>query len=350
MSLVDFLTSRWGSFRKAGPERIFECPSCGKDKFYINVKKNMGHCFRCNYGVGMNLWTLLAKHEGVSVSAVKKMVYTGSGASPFTDFDNAEPEAEPRGPADLDWEDHFGDPLEPEHRVGSAVRRYLMRGRDNPLTRTLIREYDIRYGFKRAPAPWRKAAGRACVPVIEDGEVVYFVARGIEADSDPKYWNPPKGSTKKSSESCVFNLDRAANYETIIICEGVFDAISVGFDAVALFGKQVHQGQLERFSAKKIRRGIVLVDPDVSVEDKREMNTALEEVIEHLYWVDLRPGKDPGDMSRQEIEGALKRAEGRSEMDFLSKLEFDAAPRKRKGGQTGSVWDRQDRLLDMLKR
>ena len=79
---------------------------------------------------------------------------------------------------------------------------------------------------------------RAIVPIYEDGLLVNFVARAA-IPADTRYMMAPKGVGRPGSE-CLFSLTYPGN-ETLVVCEGVFDAISAnylhaGMDAVSTLG------------------------------------------------------------------------------------------------------------------
>lgn len=83
---------------------------------------------------------------------------------------------------------------------------------------------------------------RAILPVWANGEVVFYTARALMKDQEPKYKNA-RGAAP------LFNIEyikTAAKGETIVITEGIFDALSVeaeGYKAIALGGTQ-HAGKL----------------------------------------------------------------------------------------------------------
>jgi len=59
------------------------------------------------------------------------------------------------------------------------------------------------------------------IPFYENGEIVYFITRDFTGESYLRYKNPHGLDSKKF----LYNIDNLG--ETIIICEGVFDALSI---------------------------------------------------------------------------------------------------------------------------
>jgi hypothetical protein len=104
----------------------------------------------------------------------------------------------------------------------------------------------------------------------EKGELIYWTARAM-GDEDPKYLHAPNSR----SGSTLFNFWRAKNYEMIILTEGVFDAMRVGFDAVCTYGKSLKAGQRIMLLETKAKEIVIMYDADVS-------QSHIEEVAEEI--------------------------------------------------------------------
>lgn len=77
------------------------------------------------------------------------------------------------------------------------------------------------------------------------GNVIYWNTRSIMKDPFIKAINAPQLDEQHySKRDTIFNLNKARKTGTIIISEGVFNAISTGESGVATFGKQVTDAQV----------------------------------------------------------------------------------------------------------
>lgn len=141
-------------------------------------------------------------------------------------------------------------------------------------------------------------SNRIIVPnYSSNGELTYFVARSF-GDSNLSYINPPISKN-------VVGFDNLINWdEEIILVEGVFDAISVGSNAIPLYGKYIGRSLQRKMVEKGVDKVYMMLDPDAHKEVVKQAERLYKEGIE-VTWVKLQD-KDPGDMSREEIVSALK--------------------------------------------
>lgn len=106
------------------------------------------------------------------------------------------------------------------------------------------------------------------LPTDQTERLVGYQTRAIPGFSlleNPKYFT--SSGFKKSF--CIYNLHVAATTDKIVVCEGVFDAISVGKSGVSLFGKSASLGQislLRKFGKDKTI--VILLDNDAEKESK----------------------------------------------------------------------------------
>ncbi len=86
-----------------------------------------------------------------------------------------------------------------------------------------------------------KAHGYVIAPVIFKGNWVAWQGRWYKSTPNKrKYFNPPDVKL----HDYVYNYDLASLYKTAVLVEGVFDAISVGHNGIATFGKTLSKQQL----------------------------------------------------------------------------------------------------------
>ncbi len=152
------------------------------------------------------------------------------------------------------------------------------------------------------------AARRIIVPIKDRGELRGWQARYVgerdwKAGDDglvlPKYFSMP-GMPRRL---LLYNLDRARQYPTGVIVEGVTDVWKFGPMAVASLGATMSGVQIEKFFAAFRRRGtaVLLYDPEaMETPGARKVIDALEMSMSQRYVaVKLPAGTDPGELDRE---------------------------------------------------
>lgn len=146
------------------------------------------------------------------------------------------------------------------------------------------------------------SARRLTIPIKRYGEVIGFTMRKItDNDKFPKYYN----ITKTSYDKWLWNF----NYKMkeVVICEGVFDAMTVqefGYDAVATLGTSISKERIQNV-LKKVKKVYLMFDPDnagsLAVERFFLNNTLNIDVF-----VCVLPNKDPDNCTKEEIDKSIK--------------------------------------------
>ena len=118
----------------------------------------------------------------------------------------------------------------------------------------------------------------------------------------PKYFTAP-GMPRSE---LLYNLDRAKNYSTGVIVEGVTDVWSFGPMAVGLFGKNLTTEQYRKFLATfRKRTAVLLLDPEeFDSEGTGELVRMLRKAMPKSFAaVKLPMGTDPGSLDRSFLRG-----------------------------------------------
>jgi DNA primase len=276
-------------------EHIYLCPFCnlapylGADKsghLYVNVNKAVFHCFKCGEkGPLQKLYKLLKLEyvEGLYSQSFKE--------AENTYFDPIlkrqivlNPERIEDISVDLDYSIHI------------LATEYLEK---RGITEDMVELYGLRLGVKR----W---AGRIIIPVYYNGVVSHWTGRSYTG-------SPMRYKCSLGTKLGVFNLERAKDYDDVIITEGPFSALACGDNAVALEGKTNTILPLVEYPFKKF---IVCLDGDAT-EDTIKVARALYRMGKNVYAVRLPDGKDPGDLGIENMKTVIKEAEPfRSEIHF----------------------------------
>ena len=122
---------------------------------------------------------------------------------------------------------------------------------------------------------------RVVIPFFENGRFVYFTARSIKKDDFLRYANP----SGLSSKDYVFNLDKIN--EDVIICEGVFDAMSITEDqaATALMSADIGTKQLEKLFDRQVKT--IIYVPDQDETGKKKMIGNINKIMKYCPYTGL---------------------------------------------------------------
>ena len=232
-------------FTGNGKETHFNCPICGESRhrMFVNLESGLVYCHNCGYKsniVGLIQWV-----EGISFTRANAIFndIKGSFVLPETiskdlvsnmftrDFrKDLKKRAIPLP------EEYV--PLDPEHtniRTKAAIK-YL---HSRKVTDKQIVQHKM--GFCMSG----EYKNRVIIPIMENDELRFWVARAISSDVKMKEKSPSDEDYQISKSEVIFNIDRAAReYHTCIISEGIFDGLSWGDVGVSLLGKTLYQEQL----------------------------------------------------------------------------------------------------------
>jgi len=116
-----------------------------------------------------------------------------------------------------------------------------------------------------------KLPGRVVIPVIQNNEVCNYVARAF-VPSEKRYTTAP-GGTGAPLKALLYNSPDKRDFDrrALVVCEGVFDAISVQtlhpyVRAVATFGVNASAVQIEKLHELKMHYERTFVWYDLGAE------------------------------------------------------------------------------------
>ena len=132
-------------------------------------------------------------------------------------------------------------------------------------------------------------SNRIIIPSYDkDGKLNYFVARDIFPNSKFKYKNPPM-----SKDMIGFEMYINWN-EPIVLCEGVFDAISIRNNAIPLLGKFLSKTLLKKLAEKQPKEVYVALDTDAKKDSLKLVKFLMDSGI-NTYLLKMN-GKDPSEL------------------------------------------------------
>ena len=132
-------------------------------------------------------------------------------------------------------------------------------------------------------------------------KINYFIARAISEDSTRKY------DTPKCKKSDVVGFESLINWNApVILCEGVFDAMSIKRNALPLFGKTITKAVMMKLVSHDVKTVYLALDNDAM----RESISSAEQLIQmgkDVYLLNMDK-KDPSDLGFKKITELLHHA------------------------------------------
>jgi len=234
-------------YDEGSEEAHFECPNCGKTKFYVNREKGLGFCFVCQYAV--NAVKLVMDAQGGSheeaVIAVARCAQTGRREAlqairsrqrtPILNILLAMLNKDT--PDRIAPESPIALPEGAQPIRGTYGERYLIEMRRLP--GKLLPAYRLRYVKSSHNGP---LAGHILFPSFApDGSLNYWTSRAAFEPVNGKKCMNPKGVKRRGLLYGDFALHRPVR--TLYLVEGPLDCISMSRQAVALLGKNLSDEQ-----------------------------------------------------------------------------------------------------------
>ena len=256
-------------------EHAFHCPFCNhhKKKLQVNCETQKWHYWVCNkgrYKIGILLRKINAPQQIITdvLKLLDDYVGTKKQQEEVTKYDVSLPKCyKPL------WE-KTDDPL---HK--NAMYYLKKRG----IGGKEILRYSIGYCSSNG------YSNRIIVPSYDaDGKLNYFIARDMFPNSSMKYKNPPM-----SKDTVAFELFINWN-EPVILCEGVFDAITINKNAIPLLGKFPSKTLVMRLIEKRVKKIYVALDEDAKKDAVKLSKFLMDNGIE-TYLLDMND-KDPSEI------------------------------------------------------
>jgi len=231
-----------------GNELAFYCPFCHhhKQKLQVNLETQKWHCWTCNSG-GQKITSLLRKLDidKKTISAIRE-IYGDSTYQPVKEESDKVFISLPKEYISLAEEPKGFNP-EYKHAIHYLSKRGIG-------IKEIIK-YNIGYCVDGL------YARRVIVPSYNsDGSLNYFVSRSYYEENGMKYKNPPISKN-------VICFDSQINWkETLILCEGVFDAIAIRRNAIPLLGKFPSKNLMEKIFLNDVKEIVISLDNDAMSE------------------------------------------------------------------------------------
>lgn len=300
--LYTYFIKRLGAYPyRNGWLRVPICPYCGREqKMGINLTTYRTNCFRCNEHPSPA--QMIMDIEGLDTYAeLLNLLKNGQ----FTELEFKEERVELPEPKPVELPEGFKLITQGKSYLAKITRNYLKH-----------RGFNIEELAKQGIGYCTKGDyfGYVILPFYSNGRLIYFNAR-LVVGNGPRYNNPPKSVTGLGKEFLIFNEDALGLYNQVYICEGVFNALTIGERAIATMGKAVSRVQVNKLIKSPVKRFIFLLDPDAK---KQAISLALKLVnFKSVKVVYLPEGKDANDIGRKEVMKLVWRTRYQSYSDLI---------------------------------
>jgi DNA primase len=280
----------------------FKCPFCSHHKQKLEVslrttakKENFWHCWVCD-AKGKSIRTLFKQAK----AAPDRFKDLSLLIVPTTYEERASADILALPAEFIALNDIYLDKIaqiEAKHALKFLTQRNV--------TKDDILKYNI--GFCK-DGPY---GGRIIIPSYDSrGILNYYTARDYK-DSARKYKNPPVASKEVIGFELYINWDAP-----LILCEGMFDAITIKRNCIPLLGKVLHNKLMERIVKSSVDRIYIALDNDAK-KDALKHAEKLMSYGKEVYMVELE-GKDANEIG---FESFLTTLEHTEPLTFQSLLE-----------------------------
>lgn len=300
--LYNYFVKRLGAYQyRNGWLRVPTCPYCHREqKMGINLNTYRTNCFRC--GEHPSPAQMVMDIEGLETYA-ELITFLKHGD--FTELEFTEEKVELSVAKPVYLPDSFKLITQGESHIAKITRRYLKH-----------RGFDINELSKQGIGYCTKGDyfGYIILPFYSKGKLTYFNAR-LVIGNGPRYNNPPKTVTGLGKEFIIFNLDALELYNQVYICEGVFNALTIGERAIATMGKATSRVQVNKLIKAPCKRYVLLLDPDA--KDKA-IDLALKLVnFKSVKVVYLPEGEDVNSIGKKETMKLVWRTRYQDYQDLI---------------------------------
>lgn len=255
----------------------FNCPWCSDSNYHGGIRLDSPSCtcFKCGK---LNLTTTISALMGKSYSEVKKLLKTyGIGRHSVREH--------------VEYRDNIKTVLPYSGEFSVSAIRYLMNRGFDP--EYIIEKYGLKY------CNLGEMAGRIIIPIYFEEELVSWTSRTISDTVEPRYMSCPNEKERIPHKDIFFNWDNTE--DTVVLTEGPFDAMRIGFGAIAGFGMDLTERQLKLLTEKK--KVIIALDNEPGAQKQAaKIHSVLTLFgIETRLWR-ITSGKDPGSADEEEIK------------------------------------------------
>lgn len=287
---TDFCESQllYASQKDSGKHFLARCPICGdsqksKYKKRLNVNWNNGHpvyhCFNCgDSGTFVKLYSNvnnITQEEAKSRLFEYNPDFIKETLSPKKVNKQKNAVYKP-----IDFYKELKSEIIKENECDGSIackraQKHLKNFREN---RKISSSIPLYYAYKGA------YKNRIIIPVFHNEKMIYFQARRVHPNQQPKYMNP---GVKK--DNIILNIENMNPDDPVIITEGLLDAYTIGKQATTVLGATLHSNFIDVI-VKNVNNKIILVLDNYLIDErgKKELLKIIEKAPfrDQLYYFD----------------------------------------------------------------
>lgn len=279
---------------KNGIEFNARCPICGdskkslhKKRFhlkFIDSENIVWHCFNCE-STG-NFYHLYAYIEGITPEEAYKVLnkYSKNRAKDSIKRKSTKKIKEKKSD-NQNFNFILKDCISLDEKTEGSIHKQLQDRLKSFIEKRKI-SFPIYIAYKG------KYKNRYIIPIIEDGNIIYFQGRRIFDTMEPKYKNP---SVEKTN--IILNRKNFDKEKYIIITEGLLDADAIGMQGTSMLGKSLSKEFRDKI-LEYTNKGIILsLDNDEDGMDKiLEYSKKYKSILYFLMPIEFKNQKDLNDL------------------------------------------------------
>lgn len=268
--LVEFVYDHMEHRYNAGDEMVCDCCFCGHDQtLWVNKETAQYTCYRCLEGG--SAYDLIEEMLGVERGQARIVlgVERGEFVQPADDYaaifqhlaKTLKPPSEVQESNQVMPENtKFFGWGKPVYKVEEEMANFMLQA-------IYRRGFDYQQIVENR-AGWAFGGrwnNRVILPVYFHGELVWWQAWDWTKTEQIKYNNPRNDEVKISRKALVYNIEKHAQAETLVVTEGVFNSWAcdqIDVPGVATFGKGVTPVQLFQLVHHPAKRIYIGLDPD----------------------------------------------------------------------------------------
>ena len=247
---------------KGGTHFLARCLLCGDsvkhpNKRRFNLDYNNGnpfyHCFNCTKsGSFLELYSTI---KCISIAESKRELFA---YDPNRLVQQLSPKKEAKIVKEIEFDDHayiLDDCLFKGSEPGGILeKQWHKKLMDFIEDRRIPQDVPVYIAYKG------DYQGRIILPIIQDGVITYFQGRALETtDYSQKYMNPTL-----TKGSIIFNKDNFERDKSIIVTEGLIDAMQIGNQGTSCLGASVSDDLIKSLLELTDKDVIVAMDNDVA--------------------------------------------------------------------------------------
>ena len=230
-----------------------KCPFCGREgKFGVHIGTSKTNCFRCG-GHGSPFDVIMDVEDLNSYTEVIQYLEKQIDSDGFIYKEETV---------------KLKSISEDQHSLPDSFRPLSMNSNDTLCKKAIfylktVRRLDISklqrklWGYGTSG----KYLGYIIIPFYYKNKLVYFHARRYMLDG-PRYNNPNTDEVNMGKSFIWYNHDALTLYRTIYICEGVFNAETIGDQAIASGGKHISKFQINEIIKSQVEKVVICLDSD----------------------------------------------------------------------------------------